>query len=103
MDNDDAEVYGPLRYVLDRHEDNGWSVLERADGETFLVPTAWLPEEAVDGHTLKVEVQAEGKDSRLHISIDEDTTAARARRIQEIRDRLRQQQRRTPGKGDLEL
>lgn len=103
MDDNDAEVSEPLRYVLDHHEDNGWSVLERADGETFLVPTAWLPEEAIDGDTLKVEVQIEGKDSRLHISIDEDTTAARARRIQEIRDRLKQRQRRSPDKGDLEL
>ena len=32
-----------MNYVIDRFEDNGWTVLERSDGETFNVPKEWLP------------------------------------------------------------
>ena len=64
-------------YIIDRLEDNGWAVLEREDGETFNVPSDWLPEEAQDGHVLTVELDMEGKESRLRFVLDDEETARR--------------------------
>ncbi len=38
-----------MSYLIERFEDDGWTVLERPDGLTFNVPSEWLPEERVTG------------------------------------------------------
>ncbi len=64
-------------YIIDRLEDNGWTVLEREDGQTFNVPSDWLPEEAQDGHVLTLEAEVSGKESRLHVALGEEETKRR--------------------------
>ena len=88
-----------MNYVtLERFEDNGWAVLERADGETFNVPREWIPEQAREGDVLSVERDLEGKASRLLLAIDPEETERRRDEAQTWYDA-------TPkvGEGDLEL
>jgi hypothetical protein len=86
------------RYAIDRFEDNGWAVLERDDGLTFNIPQAWLPEEAQEGHVLRVEIDPGDKASSLRFEIDVETMQERLEEIRAIRSRLRQ-----GPKGDIEL
>lgn len=87
-----------MHYLIDRHEDNGWTVLEREDGLTFNVPTAWLPEEAQDGHVLRLEPQIDAKTSRLEFTLDDAETEARREDVRSIRARLKK-----GPSGDFEL
>lgn len=64
-------------YTIDRFEDNGWAVLEREDGETFNIPADWLPEDAQDSHVLTLELDTQGKESRLRFVLDDEKTARR--------------------------
>jgi CHASE2 domain-containing sensor protein len=86
------------RYTIDRFEDNGWAVLEREDGLTFDIPQEWLPEEAQEGHVLRVAIDPESKASSLRFEIDEAAMQDRLEQIAAIRSRLRQ-----GPKGDIEL
>jgi len=85
-------------YVIDRFEDNDWTILEREDGQTFNVPTGWLPDEAQEGHALALELETEGKESRLRFVLDEEETAKRLKQAEELRDSLSK-----GPEGDLEL
>ena len=85
-------------YVIDRFEDNGWTVLEREDSVTFNVPRGWLPEEAQEGHVLTLELDTEGKESRLHFTLDEQETARRNEAGSELRASLPK-----GPEGDIEL
>ncbi len=87
-----------MSYLIERFEDNGWTVLEREDGLTFNVPSEWLPEEAQEGHVLTLEPQVEGKESRLHFTLDEAETKRRTEAAQGRLDRLPK-----GPQGDLEL
>lgn len=51
-------------------EGNGWAILKREDGETFNVPSDWLPEEGQNGHVLTLESFAVDKVSTLNFAID---------------------------------
>ena len=84
-------------YIVDRFE-NDWVVLEIAEGETFNVPKAWLPEDAAEGDVLQLSLEAEPAKSTVQFSVDAEETAARRRHIQELRDSLLK----APD-GDLEL
>jgi competence protein ComEC len=55
-----------MTYLIERFEDNGWTVLEREDGLLFNVPSEWLPEEAQEGHVVALDAEVSSKESRLH-------------------------------------
>ena len=84
--------------TLERFEDNGWAVLERADGETFHVPRAWVPQNAKEGDVLSLELNAYAESSQIALGLDVDETARRREEAQAWYDV-------TPkvGEGDLEL
>ena len=84
-------------YIVDQFEDD-WAVLEIAEGETFNVPKAWLPEDAAEGDMLQLSLETEPATSTLRFSVDAEETAARRRHVQELRDSLLK----APD-GDLEL
>ena len=75
-------------YTIDRFEDNGWAVLERPDGVTFIVPAAWLPDEAQEGHILSLGAQLGTKTSTLHLSIEVEATERRVEEARRKRDAL---------------
>jgi hypothetical protein len=66
-----------MTYLIERFEDNGWTVLEREDGELFNVPNAWLPEGAQEGHVVALDAEVSGKESRLHFTLDATETERR--------------------------
>lgn len=75
-------------YVIDRFEDNGWTVLERDDSQTFNVPSDWLPDEAQEGHVLDLELDTESKKSRLTFVLDSVATEKRRQSAGELREGL---------------
>lgn len=75
-------------YVIDRFEDNGWTVLERDDSQTFNVPSDWLPDEAQEGHVLDLELDTESKESRLNFVFDSAATEKRRQNVEELRESL---------------
>jgi len=104
----------PLYLVLDRMVDGQWAVLERANVAateggaggggadepplTLTLPLGWLPVGVQEGDVLRVETVAGARDARVTLTQDEDARAARAGRL----DALRQAIPRGPS-GDLTL
>ena len=86
------------RYILNRFEDNSWTVLERPDGELFNAPREWLPEEAREGDVLKVDAASKGRASRVSFTIDATETAKRREAARERREHLPK-----GPEGDIEL
>ena len=84
-------------YVLDRFEGD-WAVLEVGAGETFNVPSAWLPEEAAEGDVLKLSLAVGPTESTARLVMDAEETAARRRQVRALRDSLLK-----APEGDLEL
>ena len=84
-------------YVLDRFEGD-WAVLEIGAGETFNVPSAWLPEEAAEGDVFKLSLEVGLTESIARFTVNAEETAARRRQAQELRERLLK-----APEGDLEL
>ena len=84
-------------YVLDRFEGD-WAVLEVRAGETFNVPSAWLPDDAAEGDVLKLSLEVGPTESAARFAVDAEETAARRRQAQELRDSLLK-----APEGDLEL
>ena len=84
--------------TLERFEDNGWVVLERADGETFNVPRAWVPNDAEEGNVLRLELTPDAEMSQVTMRIDPEETERRREEAQAWYDA-------TPkvGEGDLDL
>lgn len=84
--------------TLERFEDNGWAILERADGETFNVPKGWIPQSAKEGDVLTLELNAYAESSKIALRVDREETARRREEAQAWYDA-------TPkvGEGDLEL
>ncbi len=89
----------PLRYVVDRLEDDGWAVLEDEQGRVFDCPLAWLPPGTEAGDVLLSLTLKAGERSVLYLKRDD---AAKEARLAEARARLRRLRRRDPG-GDIEL
>lgn len=77
------------RFTIDRFEDNGWVVLERADGLTFDVPADWMPEEALEGHVLRLEAAIDGKEATLRFTVDQPEAGERRERVRSKLDQLR--------------
>lgn len=63
-------------FVIDHFDEYGCAILERADGSTILIPTEWLPEEALEGHYLEFTLSPNEKRSNLEIRLVEGGTRA---------------------------
>jgi hypothetical protein len=63
-------------FYLDHFDDHGCAILERRDGATITVPVEWLPEEALEGHALEVNIMPGPKGSSLVIRLVEGGTRA---------------------------
>jgi hypothetical protein len=91
----------PIRYVIDRFEDQGWAVLEDPAGHSFPVPRDWLPAAAAEGDVLQVTA-SRGESSQsaasVRFELDPDERAKRMENIAAIRERLKK-----GPSGDLEL
>ncbi len=86
-------------YVIDRIEDGAWAVLEDPHGRTIDLPRAWLPTDAEEGTTVRIEVVHEADGSSTHRwTIDVAAGRERSERIRSLRDALK----RAPS-GDLDL
>ena len=85
----------PNLYVLDRHEDNGLSVLESEDGLQIIIPTSWLPEGTREGNVLQVgtaldtgELEPASGLNAVYFELDETATRARRERLTLLRSSL---------------
>ena len=86
-------------YVIDRIEDGTWAVLEDSTGRTFDLPRAWLPADADEGATVRIEVDHEAHGTtRNRWTIDVAGRQDRSERVDSLRDSLK----RAPS-GDLDL
>lgn len=89
----------PEAYVIDRFEDGAWAVLEDPTGRTFDLPRAWLPADAGEGATVRIEIESESDETtRIRWTIDVEADRERSERIRSLRDSLK----RSPS-GDLDL
>lgn len=73
-------------YIIDRHEEGVWSVLEaESGGRTVTLPRAWLPSNAPEGSVVRVHVEEAG---RVHFEISEESTQDRRERLRHLRDSI---------------
>lgn len=81
----------PRTLIVDRIED-GFAVLEAGDASlevgSMHVPASWLPTDAREGSVLRVEVGREGDSSRVALTLDPETQAAREAEIRALRESI---------------
>lgn len=58
-------------FYIDHFEDHGYAILVRTDGATITVPIEWLPEEALEGHPLELNLMSGPKGCSLVIRLVE--------------------------------
>jgi hypothetical protein len=86
-----------MTYLIDRFEDNGWTVLETDDRETIDVPRSHLPPEAREGDAL-VELPEDERQGEVRYAVDRELTDQRRQEAEALRASLS-----TVPDGDLEL
>lgn len=99
-------------WVVDRFEDGDLMILERDDGENFVLPRSWLPSGVEEGSVLRLELAKSGHDrpaarpkaaaqeasTQLTFTVDNQETKRRRQERRDQRERLRK----APD-GDIEL
>lgn len=61
-------------FLLDHFDEHGCAVLEGADGIAISIPVKWLPEEAQEGHTLRIILSPKAKDCNIQLELVEGNT-----------------------------
>jgi hypothetical protein len=84
-------------WIVDGIEE-GWARVEAPDGQFVIWPSAWLPEQVVEGAVLRVEPSGGGLERQVRITVDEAATEQRRAALGGWRDKLP----RGPS-GDLDL
>lgn len=68
---------------------DGVALLESADGRSYSVPVAWLPEGCDEGDVVRIRAGAQGADSVISMGLDPDSTARRRAAVRSKLDALR--------------
>jgi hypothetical protein len=78
----------PQAFVIDAFEAHDLAALESDGGVQLVVPRAWLPVGACEGHVLRIAPSGDADHVTLSIEIDEAATEERRAAMRERRDRL---------------
>ena len=74
----------PTEIVVIEAIEDDLARLELPDGRELVIPAAWLPTEAIEGHHLHVEFEA----GQVSLRVDLEATEAARKRNQDLLDEL---------------
>lgn len=60
--------------LIDHFDEHGCAVLQRSDGSTIAIPIEWLPEEARQGHTIKITLSPDSTTCRIDLELEHGST-----------------------------